>query len=107
MSESKKKMRKRAGPAPISTTFLIHVGEILYGDRWQASLARDLGISERAVHYLAAGETSLSDVNARKLLQVVKQRAGRIEKTLVTLHGKVTGTPRSSAPRDVIYVRIP
>jgi transposase-like protein len=34
---------------------LVMVGRALYGDRWQSELARDLGITARAMRYWLAG----------------------------------------------------
>lgn len=39
--------------------FLRAVGEALYGPRWQAGLARDLGVNERTVRRWVAGASPM------------------------------------------------
>lgn len=50
------------------------VGEALYGERWQAPIACDLGVSDRAVRYwLSAANRSPDDLDAR-LLSIVQTK---------------------------------
>lgn len=51
------------------------VGEALYGERWQAPIAADLGVSDRAVRYwISAANPCPDDLNERLLAIVVRKR---------------------------------
>ncbi|RZI60330.1 MAG: hypothetical protein EOP94_01690 [Zymomonas sp.] len=51
------------------------VGEALYGERWQAPIAADLGVSDRAVRYwISAANPCPDDLGARLLAIIVGKR---------------------------------
>ena len=51
------------------------VGEALYGERWQARIAGDLGVSDRAVRYwISAANPCHDDLGFRLLAIVVRKR---------------------------------
>lgn len=51
------------------------VGEALYGERWQAPIAGDLGVSDRAVRYwISAANPCPEDLGPRLLAIVVRKR---------------------------------
>ncbi|WP_294282843.1 hypothetical protein [uncultured Sphingomonas sp.] len=51
------------------------VGEALYGERWQAPIAGDLGVSDRAVRYwISAANPCPEDLGLRLLAIVVRKR---------------------------------
>jgi len=51
------------------------VGEALYGDRWQAPIAGDLGVSDRAVRYwISTANPCPEDLGLRLLAIVTRKR---------------------------------
>jgi len=53
------------------------VGEALYGERWQAPIAADLGVSDRAVRYwISAANHCPDDIGARLLAIVARKKHG-------------------------------
>lgn len=53
------------------------VGETLYGERWQAPIAADLGVSDRAVRYwISAANQCPEDIGARLLAIVASKKHG-------------------------------
>lgn len=50
------------------------VGEALYGERWQAPIAVDLGVSDRAVRYWLSRSTPCPDDTGIRLLEIVKRK---------------------------------
>jgi len=51
------------------------VGEALYGERWQAPIAADLGVSDRAVRYwISIANPCPDDLGVRLLAIVVRKR---------------------------------
>jgi hypothetical protein len=58
----------------LSPEELARIGLALYGDQWRTPLARDLGMSERSLRYMASGDRGISVGIARDLLAVVKAR---------------------------------
>ena len=51
------------------------VGEALYGERWQAPIAADLGVSDRAVRYwISIANPCPDDLGARLLAIIVGKR---------------------------------
>lgn len=58
------------------------VGEALYGERWQAPIACDLGVSDRAVRYWLSAANRLPDDLGARLLSIVirkKNSLGNLE----------------------------
>lgn len=53
------------------------VGEALYGERWQAPIAADLGVSDRAVRYwISAANQCPEDIGTRLLAIVARKKHG-------------------------------
>ncbi|WP_209308503.1 hypothetical protein [Sphingomonas corticis] len=50
------------------------VGEALYGERWQAPIASDLGVSDRAVRYWLSKATPCPDDTGSRLLGIVVRK---------------------------------
>lgn len=71
------------------------VGEALYGERWQAPIAGDLGVSDRAVRYwISTANPCPEDLGLRLLAIVIRKReslAGLEEVVIKRL--KLTGEP--------------
>ncbi len=57
------------------------VGEALYGERWQAPIAADLGVSDRAVRYWISTANPCPDDLGVRLLAIV----GRKRETIAGL----------------------
>ena len=51
------------------------VGEALYGPRWQAAMARDLGVQLRSVQRWLSGERVMPDIRV-ELADLLKRRQG-------------------------------
>lgn len=47
------------------------VGEALYGERWQAPIAVDLGVSDRAVRYWLSRTSPCPDDTGSRLLEII------------------------------------
>lgn len=76
------------------------VGEALYGERWQAPIAADLGVSDRAVRYwISSANPCPDDVGMRLLKVIVSKRDGIIDledvvrKHLASATSSDTATP--------------
>ena len=54
---------------------LARAGVALYGDRWQTALARDLGVSSRAVRYWASGYEPISRARWMTIADLLERRA--------------------------------
>ncbi len=50
------------------------VGEALYGERWQAPIAADLGVSDRAVRYWLKSANQCPDDIGFRLLSIVERK---------------------------------
>lgn len=66
---------------------LIAVGETLYGERWQAPLARELGVLERTMRRWVAEEWPVPDERWEAMIGLLRRRgtaalelAARVEK---------------------------
>jgi len=59
-----------AFPRPILTA----VGQALYGERWQAPLARDLGVTSRTMRRWVAGDGTVPDGVRADLIPLITQR---------------------------------
>lgn len=55
------------------------VGEALYGERWQAPIAADLGVSDRAVRYWISATTHCPDDIGERLLAIVQRKQRGLE----------------------------
>jgi hypothetical protein len=63
---------------------IIKAGEALYGERWQTSLARDLGLSDgRRIRQWLSGDRPIPDgVVSSDLPNLLKSRKIKIDNTL-------------------------
>lgn len=50
------------------------VGEALYGERWQAPIAADLGVSDRAVRYWISSANQCPEDIGTRLLSIVTRK---------------------------------
>lgn len=57
--------------AALTPADLRRIGEAMHGPEWQTPLARDLGISPRAMRYYAAGERAFPSKHLPKLRALV------------------------------------
>lgn len=53
-------------------------GQALYGERWHSHLARDLGMTARHMHRLAAGTVPVSSGIKRELVEIVERRQAEL-----------------------------
>ena len=58
----------------MNVELLRNAGEALYGSRWQAALARDLGVALRTVQRWDAGDRGIPDTLAAELVELLKTR---------------------------------
>lgn len=58
---------------------LVECGEALYGPRWQSSLARDLGVSDRTMRRWAAGTHDVPPGLYLDLLRLTQERAQALD----------------------------
>ena len=58
----------------MSPDLLRDAGEALYGDQWQAALARDLEVSDRTMRRWAAGDFSIPPTLAAELRDILRER---------------------------------
>lgn len=67
------------------TDLLTACGQALYGERWHAPLARDLGVADRTMRRWVAGSHPVPEGIAADLLRLVQERRkdlGRLVKQL-------------------------
>lgn len=69
----------------IDPALLRRVGEALYGQQWQAPLARDLPVSERHMRRLLAGTTPISPGIAGDLARLCRDRLAELADVAATL----------------------
>jgi hypothetical protein len=62
----------------MTTPELHALGEALFGERWQSSLARSLGMSERHMRRLAAGTAEISEGMETEIRALAKQRGKQL-----------------------------
>ena len=60
-------------------------GMALYGPRWQADLARDMGMSVRHMRRLVSGEAALSDGMIVDLRRIAEERAADLDEVIKRL----------------------
>lgn len=60
--------------AVIPPEVLTRVGRALYGDQWQMPLARDLGMSDRSLRYMAKGERGIHAGIVADLVAILEAR---------------------------------
>jgi hypothetical protein len=61
---------------------LAEIGEALYGDRWQRSMARALGVSERTVRYWAAGHHPVPISLSPQLVGLARDRRAQLQRLI-------------------------
>ena len=64
--------------APLSPELLRSCGEALYGQQWQAPIARDLEVALRTVQRWAAGEFGMPEGIGSELADLIRARRGRL-----------------------------
>ncbi|CAK9063489.1 Uncharacterized protein SCF082_LOCUS32872, partial [Durusdinium trenchii] len=69
-------------PAAIPADQFVRIGQSLYGERWQADMARALEMSLRNVQYLAAGERPVHAGIASDLLDILPARGAELAQLL-------------------------
>lgn len=67
------------------------VGEILYGERWQTPLARDLGVTDRTVRNWCAEKHDCPHDLAERLLPILLERSERVLAVITTIERKLGG----------------
>lgn len=72
-------------PDIVNPSTLAHVAGLIYGRGWQSALARDLGVSLRAVCYWAAGRFPVPDRVIAHLEEMIEVRAREIEAARLVL----------------------
>ncbi len=72
-------------PQSTSESPLLTVGPLLYGDRWQRQLARDLDVSDRHLRRWVSGERSLPEWVVEQLAVLVRARAVEIDLAAASL----------------------
>lgn len=66
----------------MADNLLTRAGEALYGAYWQQAIARDLGISDRHVRRIAAGEYPLKPGMAVDLWRVALERSAVLDELI-------------------------
>jgi hypothetical protein len=66
-------------------------GEVLYGDRWQTPLSRDLGVTDRTIRNWAAGRQDCPSDLPQRLLRVVRARGENVEHLILLLERSKDG----------------
>lgn len=61
---------------------LKEIGNLLYGERWQAPLARDLGVNVRTVARWATGEIVMRYGVERDIVALCKRRINNLQKVV-------------------------
>lgn len=66
-------------------------GEVLYGERWQSPLARDLGVSDRTVRNWCAEKHECPVDLADRLLPILRTRGEKVADVVTTIERKKSG----------------
>lgn len=64
--------------AAISPDVLARVGRSLFGEQWQTPLARALGMSDRSLRYMAAGDRGIHAGIVTDLLGILEERGDEL-----------------------------
>jgi|GEM_PF-1543762 hypothetical protein len=94
-------MREIAPGSGPGASLLRRSGEALYGERWQAPLARDLGVALRTVQRWTAGDHPIPPGVWRDLCALLTARADDIAALLRVIaddRGAGPGAPRALRP---------
>ena len=80
-------------PAPVQQRTIYpgtlrRVGIALYGERWKLALARDLGISERMIRFMLAGQRGIRQDYAERLVDIIRDRQTDLDNTVRELLGQ-------------------
>ena len=62
----------------MTADFIVAAGRALYGERWQAPLARDLGVSHRTVRRWVSGESPMPEGVEADLRALLAEREQKI-----------------------------
>lgn len=84
---------------------LRRAGEALYGERWQAPLSRDLGVTARTVRNWAAERNDCPDDVPQRLLPILRARGESVAKLATIIEqslsaGSIDQTDRHARKRD-------
>lgn len=60
-------------------------GQALYGERWQAQLSRQLGVSDRMIRYWIAESHDLPTEVADRLLRALQSRSAEVDDAIVVI----------------------
>ena len=61
---------------------LITAGQLLYGDQWQANLARSLNVDVRRIRHWTAGTRPISDFVDKEVRQLLIDKQKKIDDLL-------------------------
>jgi hypothetical protein len=78
-------MAEHDGAAVISPDELAHIGRALFGDDWQAPLAKALDRSGRTVRELAAGERPVGGELVQDLIRLCTERRDKLARIAAQL----------------------
>lgn len=56
-------------------------GRLLYGERWQRALGRELGLSSAQMSYIVSGERRVTTEVEQQLMAVLKRESTRLRKS--------------------------
>lgn len=71
-------------------------GHALYGGRWQRSLSRDLGVSDRMIRYWAAGSHPPPPDLGQRLVALLRQREETLEEIIALIEQEEIGSSTAS-----------
>ena len=63
---------------------LVAIGELLYGGRWKAGLARDMGVDRHTVVGLSKGDWRITPGRAADVQRIVRERIAGLRAALAT-----------------------
>lgn len=67
------------------TDILRQAGEVLYGDRWQSPLSRDLEVTDRTMRNWSSGRHEAPADLFERLLGLLKRRSENVSNLTVTI----------------------
>ena len=68
----------------MTPSLLEKIGVALYGPRWQADLARDLGVAPRSVQRWLTGDRGIPDLR-QELIDLINQRSTELDHLITEL----------------------
>ena len=69
---------------------LRHCGEVLYGPRFQRTLANVLGINERTIRRWVAGDRPVPPGVQQEIARLLKKRAAKAARLAADIHKDIT-----------------